>query len=154
MADRALGDPGPKVEDRHRHRDAITLGDVTAEVLEDPPLVLGLDAFGDHFESQPVGELDDVLDDEQVLAVALDVADERAVDLERRSAVTSRSVMNDEYPVPKSSIAILIFDSRNASMVNRLRSVSVASARSVTSSSRRWAGNRVSASTRVTVATK
>ncbi len=68
--------------------------------------------------------------------------------------MTSRSVMNDEYPVPKSSIAILIFDSRNASMVNRLRSVSVASARSVTSSSKRWAGNRVSASTRVTVATK
>ena len=72
----------------------------------------------------------------------------------KRSTGSCRSVSNDEYPVPKSSMAIETPASRSRSTVNHECSGLAPNARSVTSTSRREGGNPTSASTPSTSAEK
>ena len=50
--------------------------------VEEAPLGLVLDAFGNHFEAEAAGHADDGLDDHRIAGIGLDVADEGAVDLQ------------------------------------------------------------------------
>src|SRR4051794_3826399 len=56
---------------------------VAAEFLENRELRRVLDALGDDFQLEAVGEGDDRLHDQRIVAAVREVADERAVDLER-----------------------------------------------------------------------
>jgi hypothetical protein len=60
----------------------VALGDVAAERRQLLPGVLGLDAFGDHPQSQVVAEVDGGPHDDGVAGAGRHLADERAVDLQ------------------------------------------------------------------------
>ena len=66
-----------------RVAEEVALRVVAAMLAQEVELLLVLDAFRDHLELEAVRHVDDRVDDRRVVAVDRDVADERAVDLQR-----------------------------------------------------------------------
>src|SRR5690606_4484214 len=60
----------------------VSLGEVAAQLGDQARLGERLDAFGHHLQAERVGQLDHARDNDQVLALAADLVDELAVDLD------------------------------------------------------------------------
>ena len=63
-------------------RDSESLSEVAAEGCECVPGAMRLEPFGDHVETQTMGEVDDALDDHPIGLVRQQPADEHCVDLQ------------------------------------------------------------------------
>ena len=69
-----LVEPRPQLADRQRLRPEPALGARAPELDQEPSLLGRLDAFGDHVETEVVGEADDAPDDRRVARVARELA--------------------------------------------------------------------------------
>src|SRR6478752_5872297 len=78
LAAEQLGEVGGGLGASHQ----VALDLVAAQEAEELGLSGGLDAFGDHFEIEGVGEGDDGGDDRHLLRIFGHIVDERAIDLE------------------------------------------------------------------------
>ena len=75
-------DPVAYCRARHRSGDAVSLGDVTAQLQQDQAVFWRFDALGDDVAVEGTGQADDAFDDGQVLRIIEHVANEGLVDLE------------------------------------------------------------------------
>lgn len=68
---------------RHRPGDAITLGEITAQVEQPAAMLHRLHPFGDHPTPKRLGKPDDALDNRQRLGVRQHLTHERLIDLQQ-----------------------------------------------------------------------
>lgn len=76
------GQMGEKSLFRHWLAIPVALADAIAELLELLALIASLNAFGDHFFPQAVGQMPDGLGDGVVVAVVVEAAHEALIQLE------------------------------------------------------------------------